>query len=34
MIKAVIKVIVPRQSTAINRDIIIKRIINQTNFKK
>ena len=34
MIKAVIKVITPRRSIAISRDIIIQRIINQTNFKK
>ena len=35
MIKVVIKAIVLRRSMAINREnIIMKRIINQTNFKK
>ena len=35
MIKVVIKVIVLRKSTALNREnIIMKRIINKTNFKK
>jgi hypothetical protein len=35
MIKVVIKVIVLRKSMALNRgNIIMKRITNQTNFKK
>jgi len=35
MIKVVIKVIVLRKSMALNREnIIMKRIINKTNFKK